>query len=243
MQLYYMKKEGQKLSESTVVLMTVAILYKFVLVLIGVGLLIFAKDMLDQALSTYYYWLYYIGLALNVILVAVLLFVMFRPQLFRSVLSGGEKILVKLHILKPSDKRQELVIEFVDSYQNTLDFLKQNKYRIVVVTFLTVLQRSTLFVLTWFVYQGLGLTGENGATVIGLQAAVYIAVDMLPLPGAQGISELMYKHIFAGVFTGSYLTASMCISRGFNFYFLLIISAGFALYAWFTGKKQMKSIK
>ena len=60
--------------------------------------------------------------------------------------------------------------------------------------------------------------------VILLQASVYIAVDMLPLPGAQGITELMYQAVFAHVFTVMYLIPSMLVSRGINFYFLLVVS-------------------
>ena len=45
MQLYHMKKDGLKISESTVVLMTVAVLYKFVLVVIGLFMLSSAKEL------------------------------------------------------------------------------------------------------------------------------------------------------------------------------------------------------
>ena len=57
-----------------------------------------------------------------------------------------------------------------------------------------------------------------------VQAAVTIAVDMLPLPGAQGISELMYCRIFSGVFSAGYLMPSLYVTRGITFYFLLIFS-------------------
>lgn len=95
--------------------------------------------------------------------------------------------------------------------------------------FITILQRSSLFVLTWMVYLGFGMHGADALTVILLQASVYIAVDMLPLPGAQGITELMYQAVFAKVFTQAYLIPSMMVSRGLNFYFLLIVSLGVVL--------------
>ena len=95
--------------------------------------------------------------------------------------------------------------------------------------FITFLQRSSLFVLTWMVYLGFGMHGADALTVILLQASVYIAVDMLPLPGAQGITELMYQAVFAKVFTQAYLIPSMMVSRGLNFYFLLIVSLGVVL--------------
>ena len=79
------------------------------------------------------------------------------------------------------------------------------------------------------VYLGFGQTGSSALKVILLQASVYIAVDMLPLPGAQGITELMYQAVFAHVFAGAYLIPSMLVSRGINFYFLLVLSLAVVL--------------
>ena len=66
------------------------------------------------------------------------------------------------------------------------------------------------------VYLGLGQAGTSIQEVVLLQASVYIAVDMLPLPGAQGITELMYRSVFAPVFSKGSLIPSMLISRGQN---------------------------
>ena len=51
MQLYYMQKEGHKVSDSTVVLMTVAVIYKFVLVVMGIGILVFYHEPLSVYLK------------------------------------------------------------------------------------------------------------------------------------------------------------------------------------------------
>ena len=76
---------------------------------------------------------------------------------------------------------------------------------------------------------------------MALQAVVYIAVDMLPLPGSQGITELMYMAVFGNVFVGGSLTLSMCVTRGINFYMLLLVSAAVAAYCWWSkGKKPLK---
>ena len=67
MQLYYMKKDGHSISASTVVLMTVAVVYKFVLVVTGIGILLFWREPLKEYLEGYYS-LYFVGLSLNVAL-------------------------------------------------------------------------------------------------------------------------------------------------------------------------------
>ncbi|MCI8893365.1 MAG: flippase-like domain-containing protein [Lachnospiraceae bacterium] len=224
MQLYHLKKSGQKIADSTVVLMTVALIYKLVLVLIGLGILVFWYPSLKLYLKEYLY-LFYLGLLLNGGLVAVLLFVMISPRCFGRIVVRGEGLLLKLRILKPDQERRQKLFELSDRYHDAVVFFLQHKRHIALVTLFTFLQRFTVFFLTWLIYRGMGLTGHSMMAVVMIQATVYISVDMLPLPGSQGITELMYKTVFSAIFPGAALTASMCVTRGINFYFLLIISA------------------
>lgn len=237
MQLYYMQKEGHKVSDSTVVLMTVAVIYKFVLVVMGLGILIFYYKPLAGYLKGYLY-LYYLGLFLNTALVVALLFIMISPKCFKGMVVGGEKLLKKFRILKHSKRRTEKLVDMADQYHEAVLFFLKNKGKIGAVIVFTVIQRCSVFFLTWLIYRGLGLEGTTAFTVMSLQASVYIAVDMLPLPGAQGITEMMYKTAFSQVFPGACLTASMCITRGLNFYLVLIVSAAVAVWCHVMAKRQ-----
>ncbi len=243
-QLYYMNKDGNRGSDSTVVLMTVAVAYKFVLVVLGLGILIFWTGPLRQELGNYFP-LYILGLLLNVILVALILGVMLFPKVILKLALLFEGLFIRLKIWKPSEKREEKINGFIDSYQQAVTWLRDHKGSLVVVIFVTFLQRCSVFVLTYMVYLGFGLEDSGAMKVILLQAAVYIAVDMLPLPGAQGITELMYQAVFVHVFTGAYLIPSMLVSRGINFYFLLIISLAVVLINRFVfdRKKTAKAAK
>lgn len=87
-QLYYMNKDGNKGADSTVVLMTVAVLYKLVLVWIGCGLLIFCGRPLHLALENYFP-LYLVGLLLNIVVIAVVL-----AAMLLSPLDGARCIVV-----------------------------------------------------------------------------------------------------------------------------------------------------
>lgn len=236
MQLYYMKKDGNSLADSTVVLMSVAVIYKFVLVLLGLGFLAFWMERLRSYLGNYL-WLYILGLSLNVLLVILLLGVMLVPHTLLRAATGGEKLLVGLKLLKPSQDRIRKIQGFVDSYQQAVGFFCRNKGKIAAVTAFTFLQRGSLFLLTYFVYKGLGLSGTDLLTVMVLRASIYVAVDMLPLPGSQGITELMYETVFRSVFTGGLLPAAMCVTRGLDFYFPLCLSAGVVVWNMAAGKK------
>ncbi len=237
MQLYYMKKDRLKMSESTVVLMTVAVIYKFVLVLMGIGMLLFFFRDLSDYLGGYLY-LYFLGLFLNIVVVAVLLLVMVSPGVFEGIVLHAEKLLVKLHIFKFSKGRLDGLKGFVARYQETVRFFLKNKRKIAAVVAFTVAQRLSVFVLTYVIYRGFSLDETKALTVVVLQASVYVAVDMLPLPGAQGITELMYRKVFFHVFPGNLLTASMCVTRGINFYFLLIVSMIVTLWCYLHDKRK-----
>ena len=222
MQLYYMCKDKNDLSESSVVLMMVALIYKFVLVLIGTAMLVFWYRPLQHYLREFFP-LFLLGLGLNLMLVLILLAVMLAPKGIKSIIVYAEWMLIKIRILKVSERRTEKIEQFVGGYQDAVRFLIDNKRKVFNVCAFTFLQRCSVFILTWIVYRGFGLEGADALTVSLLQASVYIAVDMLPVPGAQGITELMYRNIFGTIFSGGYLMPSLYVTRGISFYFLLFV--------------------
>lgn len=223
MQLYHMNRDGNSLSASTVVLMTVALIYKLVLVLMGLVMILFGFPVLKENLGNYLN-LFYLGMFLNTALVAVLLIVMIFPGFARNLIVSMERILVKTKILKKSEARDKKIDQFIQSYQNAVLFLLQNKKQVVVVITATFAQRCMVFLLPYIVYRGFGLHGTDAITILMIQMSIYLAVDMLPLPGAQGITELMYRRAFRDIFTLEYVVPSMCVTRGISFYFLLFFS-------------------
>ena len=94
-QLYYMNKDGNKGSDSTIVLMTVAVIYKIVLVVLGVGMLLFCGGALKTELQSFFP-LYLLGLALNTVAVAVVLAAMLFPQWMIVVWAWVEKQFIRL---------------------------------------------------------------------------------------------------------------------------------------------------
>lgn len=238
MQLYYMSKDGHKIGHGTVVLLSAAVFYKLVLVLMGIGICVFwwtgLKSHLGECLP-----IYFLGLFLNAVLVVALLAVMFNGPGMEKFLCRAEAKLVKMHLLKASETRQSEIHNMIEQYHSAVQFLKTHVKSLLFLMFITVVQRCAVFGLTYFVYKGLGLTGANAFIIMALQAVVYISVDMLPLPGSQGITEVMYAAVFGQIFSGSSLMVSMCISRGLNFYLPFILSAFVAAWSWWHKRENV----
>ena len=153
-QMYYMKRNGNSLSASSVVLMTIAISYKLVLVLIGIGMWIFWNIPLKRYLRGYY-WLYFWGLFLNIVVVIILILVMFSSKLIRGCFCKLENVLVHLRLWKKDNSRIEKIDKFLSNYRNVVYFLKTIKMIITTIVG-TFIQRLSIFVLTYIVYCGLG---------------------------------------------------------------------------------------
>ena len=225
-QLYEMCKDGNNASDSTVVLMVVALFYKLVLVVIGLMLPVVWLGHMREYLGSWL-GLYVVGIVLNVVLVALLCGVMF----------SGMALCLLLYLIFPNGV--DLRPQSIESSNIAATFVRMMVsvslqlavVMSVVIGAVTFLQRSTVFLITGMVYLGFGLSGSSLFHILAVQAAVYIAVDMLPVPGAQGITELMYAAVFGGVFGAQYVKASMVLVRGMDFYVpfcvsMLIVLAG-----------------
>lgn len=227
MQVYYMKKEKIPIPVAAVILMVVTITYKFVLVVIGLAIILFARGFLENYLSGIRF-VFYLGLWLNVFCVSFMLLLVFHPFLTKKILLAGMNLLEKLHILKKKSERLEKLNHSMELYGDTAVFLKNHPILIVKVLLITFVQRIALFAVTYFVYRAFSLSGKSWLLITSLQAVISVSVDMLPLPGGMGISESLFLTIFLPVF-GDLLLPGMVLSRGLGYYSELLISALFTL--------------
>ena len=233
MQLYYMKKEKISLPVSTVILMIVTITYKAVLVVVGLGLVLFGQGFLHRYL-TEILPVFYLGIGLNVFCVTAMLILVFHPALARTILVLGLKIVEKLHLMKRKESRLKKLEASMEVYQNTAAYLGTHKMVLVNVLAITFVQRFALFAATWFVYRAFHLSGISFIAIVLLQAVISVSVDMLPLPGGMGISETLFLKIFPPVFGSTLLLPAMVLSRGLGYYGELLVSAVFTIVAQLT---------
>ncbi len=225
MQLFMMSRDGYSFSRSCAALTVIAVSNKFVLAFSGILLLIFWHKPLTIEFGEFMWW-YYLGLAMLIAIIIILFLLMFAPNFLEKHAKGVTNYLARHKLVKETnlDIYNTKITTFFDGYRNIIGELESHKNRVILIIFISFLQRALLVGLTYLVYIGFGLTGTGFIPIFLGQLSINIAVDMIPLPGAQGISEFLYKHVFASIFVGQYLTASMCITRLTSFYFLLILS-------------------
>lgn len=240
MQVVAMRRDGIGVAVSTVVLAIVTITYKLVLVMTGALVFLFRPPQLMEYLDPVAP-IIYLGMALNVICVAGLLLAVFHPDLVRVFARWFLGLLTRLKLFRNPGKQAQRLERILDQYRGTAEFYRSNKLLIFRVFLITVVQRSALFLVTWFTYRSFGLTGHSLPQIVGLQAMISVGADMLPLPGGMGVSEGLFLGLFETIFGEDLVIPGMMISRGISYYTQLIlcaiVTAGFTL-AWNLKKRE-----
>lgn len=226
MQMYHMKKDKIKIGYSTLIMLLITIAYKSVLILLAGGALIFNFDTVAQYAGDMK-WLIVLGFGLNLSFIALLLLVFIKPIWARALVIKVVNLLTKLRIMsrKNKDRSTEKLLRICDTYAMGADYIKKNLSVVFNVFLLTVVQRVCLFSITWIVYRAYGLSGTRYIDILTLQIMIAVAVEMLPLPGAAGISEGCFLLAFSEIFTMEKVKPALLISRGLNFYLVLFIGA------------------
>lgn len=222
-QLVYMKKDGYSFSDSSVFVLTVTALYKTAfLLLILVFFTLNAGFMADKIHATRF--LFYLGLFLNVVLIAALCFLLFSKRLIHSLSAVALKLLEKLHFLKNAEKKIRGLDEKLAQYNACAHFIKSHP-QVVLRTFLILLlQRLSILVVPYLVYRAFGLHGYSAIQIISIQLLLNLCVDMIPIPGAVGISEKVFLILFGPIFGERFLYSAVLISRGISFYLMVFLS-------------------
>ena len=226
MQMYHMKKDKIKIGYSTLIMLLITIAYKSVLILLALGFLIFNFGTVEQSAGDMK-WLIVLGFVLNLSFIALLLLVFLKPIWARALGIKTVGLLSKLRVIKRKnkDKYTEKVIRICDTYAMGADYIKKNIAVVFKIFVLTALQRICLFSVTWIVYKAYGLSGTRFIDILTLQIIIAVAVEMLPLPGAAGISEGCFLLTFTEIFGEELVKPALLINRGLTFYLILLIGA------------------
>jgi len=224
MQLLSMHKDRIPVAPATVVLAIITIIYKLVLVVLGLGVLLLRPASVMIYLE-HVQGILYLGLVLNVICIAALLLLVFRPVLVRNLTAWTMQLINNIRPLKDPNGIERKVEDMISQYEGAAEFFLRHKAVMVKVFLITFLQRCLLFLVTWFVFLSFGLEGHSPVLITTLQGIIAVAADMMPTPGGMGISETLFLQIFTPIFGSRLVLPGMVVSRGISYYTQLLISA------------------
>lgn len=220
-QIYYMNKDGIKIGYSTLIMVVIAFTYKLALVLIGAAFFILRFSQMCEYIGGLM-WLVIVGFVLNIAYIALLGALVIKPLWTRKAGIKLVNCLTSLKIIRNNEKYIKKINNICDNYVTSANYIKSNIKVVVKILLITVIQRLFLFAVTFVVYKSYGLSDTPLIDIVAVQAIIGIAVEMLPLPGAAGVTEGCFISMFEPIFGLQLVKPALVLSRGMSFYFLLI---------------------
>jgi uncharacterized protein (TIRG00374 family) len=239
-QLYYMAGDGLSTAVTTLVLIVVTIAYKFVLLFLGIIMFFIDFDFVIDHIENIKLIMIY-GVTVNVIVIGFLLFIIFNHKFAKKLIGKFILFLAKFRIIKNHKKLLKKVITSISKYEEGAIYLKSHLWVFFKVFLITLIQRIAYFAITYFVYRSFGLTEYSIVEITILQLIISIAVDNIPLPGGMGANEGIFLVFFTKIFTPSYITAGLLLSRGISYYSIIILGGIVLAYAQITRNSKIKN--
>lgn len=235
MEIYYMHKDNISVAHSTLTLLMHLCSFQIISISFGILSAIIHFDVLKNGLI----YLFILGIALNSSALALLVIAIFSKKISEVLIKFAVKILKFFRIRNIEEKREKLEKELV-SYQTSAIYIKEHKLLMVKTLLTTAIQLLAYYSIPYWVYLSFGFNSQNIWQILTLQAVLYATVSGIPSPGAVGVSEGGFLGIFRKAFPEATISSAMLLSRGVNFYLLIIVSVIVVIVNTFREKKVAK---
>ena len=219
MEIYYMHKDNISVAHSTLALLMQLCSIQIVTITVGIISAVLHFEVLKSGLI----YLLILGIILNSSALMLLIIAIFSKKLSEGLIKFVVKIL-KFFRIRNIEKKQEKLEKELESYQTSAKYIKEHR----ILMLKTVL--TTAF----------GLNNSNIFDILTLQAVLYATVSGIPSPGSVGVSEGGFLGIFRNAFPETVISSAMLLSRGANFYLLILISAIVVVISTFRGREEEK---
>ena len=235
MEIYYMHKDNISVAHSTLTLLMQLCSFQIISISFGIISAIIHFDVLKNGLI----YLFILGIALNSSALALLVIAIYSKRLSEVLIKFSVKVLKFFRIRNIEEKQEKLEKELA-SYQTSAIYIKEHKLLMVKTLLTTAVQLLAYYSVTYWVYLAFGLNTYNIWQILTLQAVLYATVSGIPSPGAVGVSEGGFLGIFRKAFPEATISSAMLLSRGVNFYLLIIVSVIVVIVNTFREKKVAK---
>lgn len=237
LQVVAMRKDRIPVAISLSVLGIIAITYKLVLTVLGATILILQPPQIMQFLEPVLFWVY-LGMALNAVVIVILLLLVFKASIVQNCCHWVIRLINKIKPMKDPQRQHDRIDRMADQYQGAADFFRSHKSVVLRVVLINAIQRFCLLLVTWFTYRSFALSGSTLPQITSLQGMIHLSADMMPSPGAMGISETLFLNVFEPIFGEELVLPGMVISRGIGFYVQLLLSGVLTVVASFINKER-----
>lgn len=224
MQAVYMKQDGIPYGVSTSILTLKFIVYELSLCLLYIVAMA-VKGRYFFVNFHHAFWITTVGFLLNLVAVAFISMVILNRKVAENVVHRFIHFLSKIRIIRKEEKRTAAIDKLIDDFHISSAYIKNNIVNFIISIVTSVVNMTFLFAIPYFIYRSFGLDQESFILIFTLQAFLFLAVSLVPLPGAAGASEGGFYLFFSSIFTTIPVFMPIIIWRFLTYYLIILVGS------------------
>lgn len=219
MEVYYLKKEGIKVSNSTMAILIHLCGYHFSSIIFA----IIGVTIMPEVLNNGVLYFFIFGTLLNLIPVTATIIGIFFPKLAVKIVGLLIKLLKSLKIKNIEDISEKINTE-LEIYQQSANYIKNNLKSFLHAMLLSTINMILYYSVPFFIYKAFGLSGKTIIDIVLLQAIIHGTVCSMPLPGTVGVTETVFLLVYDMIYPSHLLQSALLVNRFINFYLFVFVS-------------------
>lgn len=230
-QMYLLRKQGIKVTDSGNVLLQNFFTYQLSLIIMGTFSIvmnyIFNLIPSNSVLKN----IVFIGYLINVIVLLVLLFLIYAKSINTNLLNKIFDFVFGFKFIKNRDELRKKASDKIDDFYNSAVYFKNNKKNLVKSVFYNLTSLAILYLVPLFIFYSIGeYTSINTLESVVSSGYTYLIGSFVPIPGGTGGLEYAFISFFQSFTSGASLSAIMILWRFITYYFGMILGALSLLY-------------
>lgn len=241
-QVYLLKKDGHRISDSTSAMVKDSIAYQVALLIMGIFSITLNLVLKTIPVNSSLTPLIIIGFLINIM---VLLFLFMIIRMRKTTLSIINKLLLILNKIrkKNTDQLKKRIEKGLDNFYNCYEELRKNKKQFIITVLTNVINLTLLYMIPYIIFRSLNTNTFDIMRSIMLTSFVMLMGNFVPIPGATGGIEYGFIKFF-GIFNTniSVISGAMLLWRFVTYFFGMLMGFIMLIIKEGTYKNENRSI-
>lgn len=222
-EIYYMKKDGIAVSESSLIMLLYNSIYHIAVIAV---IFIFTLGNIHYILgeSGILLTLFKVGMLIQFLLATIFFLLIFAANIVYNIMDKIVLIL-KSYEYKKVDKLEKNIKKTLASYQTSADWIAKNPKIFLEIIPIILLQITLFYSISYWIGKAFGVENISLIKMIAYQGVFIMTFESLPLPGGIGVAETGFLRIFSRIYTKETLAGALLLTRGITYYCYLLLGA------------------
>lgn len=220
-QIYLLKKEGKKITDSTNAMLKDHLSFQSALIIMA------SLSLLVNIVCNFYKsnmnFLVLLGFVINLIVLFLLIFIISARKFGLKIINKVLDYLYKLKISKRFSKTKKEIMDSMEYFYQTGKEIRKNKKTLVLGIIYNMINLFILYLIPFVIIKALGIHNISIIKACVATSFVMLIGNFIPIPGATGGIEYGFYKFFGDFITGSVLSSAILLWRFVTYFFGMIV--------------------